>query len=64
MTPSTMMNAPTTGRPGSRQLSRIAGLVILQIVMTVCLITFLAPTFWMISSSLKASTEVFQHPIV
>ncbi|WP_169238638.1 carbohydrate ABC transporter permease [Candidatus Roseilinea sp. NK_OTU-006] len=53
-----------TGRPGSRQLSRIAGLVILQIVMTVCLITFLAPTFWMISSSLKASTEVFQHPIV
>jgi ABC-type glycerol-3-phosphate transport system permease component len=43
---------------------RIAGLVVLQIVMTLALITFLVPTFWMISSSLKASTEVFADPIV
>jgi len=27
-------------------------------------LTFLAPTLWMISSSLKASTEIFVHPIV
>ncbi|MFN4293902.1 MAG: carbohydrate ABC transporter permease [Thermoflexales bacterium] len=64
MATSTMAPPLTTGQPSSRKLSRIAGLVILQIVMTACLITFLAPTFWMISSSLKASTEVFQHPIV
>jgi len=38
-------------------------LVILQILMTLLLITFLVPTFWMLSSSLKASTEVFSHPI-
>jgi len=48
---------------GSR-LRRIIGLVVLQIVLTLFLITFLAPTFWMISSSLKASTEIFKHPIV
>ena len=36
---------------------------ILQIVMTIVLISFLVPTFWMISSSLKASTEIFVHPI-
>ncbi|MCW5848994.1 MAG: carbohydrate ABC transporter permease [Anaerolineae bacterium] len=32
--------------------------------MTLLLISFLAPTFWMISSSLKVSTEIFAHPIV
>jgi len=39
-------------------------LVILQILMTVLLVSFLVPALWMISSSLKASTEVFAHPIV
>jgi len=39
-------------------------LVILQIFLTVFLISFLVPALWMISSSLKASTEVFAHPIV
>jgi ABC-type glycerol-3-phosphate transport system permease component len=47
-----------------RKAIRVAWLIGLQLVMTVCLISFLAPTFWMISSSLKASTEVFAHPIV
>jgi len=37
---------------------------VLQIVMTVLLISFLVPALWMVSSSLKASTEVFAHPIV
>jgi ABC-type glycerol-3-phosphate transport system permease component len=32
--------------------------------MTVVLVSFLIPALWMVSSSLKASTEVFVHPIV
>ena len=39
-------------------------LVVLQILLTLVLISFLAPTLWMISSSLKVRTEVFAHPIV
>lgn len=40
-----------------------AWLVFLQIFMTLLVISFLVPTFWMFTSSLKASTEVFVHPI-
>lgn len=40
------------------------GLSLLQIVMTLLLITFLIPAFWMFSSSLKSSTEIFQVPVV
>lgn len=40
------------------------GLFILQIVLSLLLVTFLLPAIWMVSSSLKASTEVFAHPIV
>jgi multiple sugar transport system permease protein len=47
-----------------RKVLSTAGLVFLQILMTVVLITFLVPALWMISSSLKVSTEVFAHPIV
>jgi multiple sugar transport system permease protein len=39
-------------------------LVVLQILLTILLISFLVPALWMVSSSLKASTEVFAHPIV
>lgn len=42
----------------------IAGRVLLQILMTIVVITFLVPALWMISSSLKVSTEVFAHPTV
>lgn len=35
----------------------------LQILMTALAVTFLIPTVWMVSSSLKVSTEVFSHPI-
>jgi ABC-type glycerol-3-phosphate transport system permease component len=38
-------------------------LVSLQALMTLLLVSFLVPTFWMLTSSLKASTEVFVHPI-
>lgn len=46
------------------KVQRKIGLVVLQILLTLLLITFLVPALWMISSSLKASTEVFAHPIV
>jgi ABC-type glycerol-3-phosphate transport system permease component len=45
-------------------VKRILGLTSLQIVMTIILLSFLVPTLWMISSSLKASTEIFVHPTV
>lgn len=55
----------TSKKPFSQRVfMQKAGLVLLQIVMTAWVITFLVPTIWMISSSLKASTEVFAHPIV
>ncbi len=38
-------------------------LALLQVFLTFLVISFLGPTFWMVSSSLKASTEVFVHPI-
>jgi ABC-type glycerol-3-phosphate transport system permease component len=48
---------------GARRLWVRLGLAALQLLMTVVLVSFLVPTFWMLSSSLKASTEVFVHPI-
>ncbi|GAB4494575.1 MAG: carbohydrate ABC transporter permease [Anaerolineales bacterium] len=46
------------------KLARKIGLLLLQIILTLFLVTFLLPAVWMVSSSLKASTEVFAHPIV
>ncbi len=51
-------------RRSRQQIRETIGLIILQIVMTLVLITFLAPTLWMVSSSLKARPEVFAVPIV
>lgn len=42
----------------------IAGRILLQIVLTIVLVSFLVPALWMASSALKASTEIFAHPIV
>ena len=47
----------------SRRFWTAVWLVFLQLFMTVLVISFLVPTLWMITSSLKASTEVFAHPI-
>ncbi len=47
-----------------RKTLQKVSLTVLQIVLTLFLITFLLPALWMVSSSLKASTEVFAHPIV
>jgi len=65
MTENTLQPVQTQRKPFSRRkfLEKV-GLVVLQIVMTVWVISFLVPTIWMISSSIKASTEVFAHPIV
>ena len=51
-------------RLARRQQMQRLGLIALQIIMTLVLISFLAPTLWMVSSSLKARTEVFANPIV
>ena len=51
-------------RLARRQRMQRLGLIALQIIMTLVLISFLAPTLWMVSSSLKARTEVFANPIV
>lgn len=48
----------------SRSIWATVWLVVLQVFMTFLVISFLVPTFWMISSSLKVSTEMFAHPIV
>jgi ABC-type glycerol-3-phosphate transport system permease component len=64
-----MSSTPMQGKPIRQSLigqkmSRNIGIVVLQILLTLLLITFLIPALWMVSSSLKASTEVFAHPIV
>ena len=65
MAENTLQPAQTQKKPFSRRkFLEKAGLVVLQIVMTVWVISFLVPTIWMVSSSVKASTEVFAHPIV
>ena len=60
---SEIMKVAVAHRTRQKTLRRI-GLVLLQIIMTLVLITFLGPTLWMVSSSLKARTEIFAYPIV
>ncbi len=48
----------------TRTQAEVVRLGALQLFMTLLVVTFLVPTFWMLSSSLKVSTEVFAHPIV
>ncbi len=60
-----MTTQTLTGTPLiNPKLMRKIGLFLLQILLSLLLITFLLPALWMVSSSLKASTEVFAHPIV
>ncbi|MCX6028706.1 MAG: carbohydrate ABC transporter permease [Chloroflexi bacterium] len=65
MAPVTTALGPRRGSQRSRRhwMERLS-LIALQIIMTLVLITFLAPTLWMVSSSLKARTEIFANPIV
>jgi ABC-type glycerol-3-phosphate transport system permease component len=47
----------------TKQNKRIFGIAFLQLFATVLVISFLLPTLWMVSSSLKSSTEIFIVPI-
>jgi multiple sugar transport system permease protein len=42
---------------------RLLGRLALHLVLIVMAVTFLVPTLWLLSSSLKASTEIFTSPI-
>ena len=58
-----------TGIARNRRISRkkvieFLGLSSLQIVLTILLVSFLVPALWMVSSSLKAPTEIFVLPVV
>jgi multiple sugar transport system permease protein len=67
MTQDTLQPAQTQAKKKSisrKQILTTTGLVVLQIVMTVWVISFLVPTIWMVSSSFKASTEIFAYPVV
>lgn len=50
-------------RTSARKIRERIGLIGLEILMLAIMLFFLAPTFWMISSSLKVSTEVFATPV-
>jgi multiple sugar transport system permease protein len=60
----TALKAQGAARRARRKLMERIGLIALQVLLTLALISFLAPTLWMVSSSLKVRTEVFAHPIV
>jgi len=62
--PNVQLTERAARRKSRRKLLEKVWLIILQIFLTLFLISFLVPALWMISSSLKASTEVFAHPIV
>lgn len=47
-----------------RKIREYIGLGALQIALSIAVFSFLVPTLWMVSSSLKSSTEIFANPIV
>ncbi len=59
----TTATRPASYQPDQAQYRQRVWLVTLQVILTLLLISFLVPTLWMISASLKASTEIFSHPI-
>ncbi len=60
----TAIHQQAIARRSRQETIRRTWLIILQIIMTFVLITFLGPTLWMVSSSLKARTEIFAIPMV
>ncbi|MCB0162270.1 MAG: hypothetical protein KDD83_29235, partial [Caldilineaceae bacterium] len=55
------VSTPTTSRRNLREMLRLG---LLQLLITVILVFFSIPFLWMISSSLKAPTEIFRVPVV
>lgn len=60
-TGSIALSPPQTRR---NRLGARLGRWLLQLVLTLLVIAFMLPTLWMISSSLKAATEIFATPMV
>lgn len=56
------MSLPSASPP--RTLRGRLGLGLLELLVLLVLLSFLAPTIWMVVSSLKASTEIFATPTV
>ena len=63
-TPTRTVSENYAAAKSRRKLMSRLGLIGLQVLMTVILITFLGPTLWMVSSSLKSQPEIFAVPIV
>ena len=64
-----MTATATTLTPRQQRESRQAFLkriylIILQILMTILLVTFLVPTMWMVTTSLKSSIDVMNAKII
>ena len=57
-------NKPLRTRRSRQATTERIWLIVLQIIMTLVLISFLAPTIWMVSSALKDRNEIFAVPIV
>lgn len=56
----TLTTVLVQSRPtGPRSITEIVWLVVLQILLTIGIVLFSLPLLWMLTSSLKASTEVF-----
>lgn len=55
--------SPIVERRSPRKLRERIANIALELLMFALLLFFLAPTFWMISSSLKVSNEIFASPI-
>ncbi|HMQ34811.1 MAG TPA: carbohydrate ABC transporter permease [Chloroflexaceae bacterium] len=56
--------SPIPERRSPRKLRERIANIALELLMFALLVFFLAPTLWMISSSLKVSNEIFASPIV
>ena len=52
-----------TVRPGARRLRERAGRALLHLALLAAAATFVAPLFWVVSTSLKPGSEVFTYPI-
>ncbi|WP_428981974.1 carbohydrate ABC transporter permease [Microbacterium horticulturae] len=59
----TLLNAPRGHRPKATTPAKRAARIIGYVVMTIIAVALLVPFFWMISSSLKMSNDVFSVPV-
>jgi multiple sugar transport system permease protein len=55
--------ASPTQTTAARRSSRLVGQAVLYLLLSLLAVAFLVPSLWLVSSSFKASTEIFVHPI-